>query len=234
MVPPGVHSVRVLVVGGGAGGSNGEGCGGSSGYVEVREVAVSPLDVISVTVGRGGAGGANIFQHNGDINIMSAPGQPSMFGALVLANGGQGSGHGKCGSGGSGGGGGVNYCSERSCVGGTDGANGNSAEKSQNISLGQGPFSPLLRSLRLSAFSAGSGGSGSSLVRCGGGGGGGVLMNGNGPTGGNGGCAFGGHGFGGGGAGGFLELFLESHIDAIFLGAGGNGADGLVYVEWSI
>ena len=233
MVPPGVHSVRVLVVGAGAGGSNGEGCGGSSGYVEVREVAVSPLDVISVTVGRGGVSGANIFGQLKDINSLvqlSAPGQPSMFGALVRANGGQGSGHGKCGSGGSGGGGGVTYCNERSCVGGTDGANGNSAEKSQNISLGQGPYSSLFKSLRLAAFTAGSGGSGGNLLRCGGGGGGGVLMNGNGPTGGNGGCAFGGHGFGGGGAAGFT---LGDPTNAAFV-AGGNGADGLVYVEWSI
>ena len=55
-MPPGVHSVRALAVGGRAGGGNGHAGGGGSGYVRVAELAVTPLAQIGVTVGRGGRG----------------------------------------------------------------------------------------------------------------------------------------------------------------------------------
>ena len=55
-MPNGVHSVRVMAVGGGAGGGSGRGGGGGSGYVvAVSDVKVNPFDVVPVTVGLGGA-----------------------------------------------------------------------------------------------------------------------------------------------------------------------------------
>jgi hypothetical protein len=66
-------------------------------------------------------------------------------------------------------------------------------------------------------------------THAGGGGGGGVLLDGIGPSGQDGGAAFsgkGGGGFGGGGGAGGYDASGNVRI------AGGNGAPGLVYVEW--
>ena len=65
----------------------------------------------------------------------------------------------------------------------------------------------------------------------GGGGGGGVLMNGEATSGGRGqyGNTFGGNGYGAGGAGG-SSVQISSFGCPNY--AGGDGADGLVYVEW--
>lgn len=227
MVPPGVYRVRVLAVGGGSGGGSGAGGGGGSGYIVVREVVVTPLEVIFVNVGRGSAGASSKFN---DTSKTLTTGQPSQFGSLVRANGGH-IPENNGGRGGSGGGASAGKYGERSGDGGTDGSNGgNSNSYLGGSGQGLGEYSSQFRSLQFAAFTAGSGGSGGTHSHfCGAGGGGGVLMNGDGPSGGNGGCAYGGRGFGAGGAGGYRhDLTLEISY------SGANGADGIVYVEWSI
>ena len=55
-VPLGMSSVRVLVVGGGAGGGSGHAGGAGSGYVQAEEVAVEQFERVPITVGKGGQG----------------------------------------------------------------------------------------------------------------------------------------------------------------------------------
>ena len=91
-------------------------------------------------------------------------------------------------------------------------------------------------------FTAGSGGMYSKNVR-GGGGGGGVLLNGMGPTAEDGsGVEYsggrGGRGYGAGGGAGTQEYFLnlsvayDRYYFKVVNGKGGQGANGLVYIEW--
>ena len=100
LVPSGVTSVEVLVVGGGgagSGGGNGGGGGGAGGLVYISNYAVTPGERISVTVGAGGAAQAAGTSGNDGAN--------SVF-KNITAIGGGGGGEGAVGrNGGSGGGG---------------------------------------------------------------------------------------------------------------------------------
>ena len=99
-VPAGVSSVGVLVVaGGGGGGADGGSGGGGGGVICQTAYAVSPGQVLSVTVG---AGGTNTTEGAG------GRGGNSIFGTLTAVGGGGGGGSGAstpATSGGSGGGG---------------------------------------------------------------------------------------------------------------------------------
>ena len=229
-MPPGVNSLHVLAVGGGAGGGSCYAGGGGSGYVHVGEFVVTPLTQISVIVGRGGRG--STMKMKDDTQNVGGGGNSS-FGSLLFAQGAVAMGCCNGGNGGSGGGAGLkSSVSGFTGDGGTDGENGGNTATGQTGGIGQGTFSDQLRVFTLNTFTAGSGGAGVNGVYIGGGGGGGVLMNGYGPSGGRGqfGNTFGGVGYGAGGAGGY-----HANYDA-YMGnpcyAGGDGADGLVYVEW--
>ena len=214
----------MLVVGGGAGGGSGRAGGAGSGYVQVKEVAVERFELITIVVGKGGQGSGHRV-NDGTQNATA--GERSAFGHYLTANGGvaptsdnlRGS------AGGSGGGGpsDSNYAT-RSGNGGSDGSEGNSAWQSGGS--GQGTYSNRLTIFKHNVLAPGRGGTGGSIQYgyVGGGGGGGVLINSKGPAGGNGQYARGGTGYGAGGAGGYV---LGNHWFE-----GGNGADGLVYVEW--
>ena len=113
--------------------------------------------------------------------------------------------------------------------GGTGGSYGGSGRGVRGRE-GQG-YSSLLSNFTLATFTAGRGGKGG--VRCGGGGGG-VLMNGTGPersANSHDNCAFGGSGFGAGGAGGKIVIIDINGHEWKLYNRGGEGADGLVYVE---
>jgi hypothetical protein len=87
--PTGVYSVEYLVVGGGGGAGNGYdnagGGGGGAGMVLAGNVAVTPGTSYTVTVGAGGAGGADARANNPGL-----PGNNSVFGAITALGGGQG------------------------------------------------------------------------------------------------------------------------------------------------
>ena len=132
------------------------------------------------------------------------------------------------GSGGSGGGGSCNGGTTPNPKGGTDGAGGDACN--QPAGTGQGSFAPHFSLIRYANFTAGAGGLGGVTSHSPGGGGGGVRYFGGGPNGADGAQGFsgkGGQGYGGGGgAGGYESSFCT------FRYSGGNGAYGLVYVEW--
>ncbi|MGE0703511.1 MAG: glycine-rich domain-containing protein [Vicinamibacterales bacterium] len=227
-VPAGITSLRVLAVGGGAGGGGGHQGGGGSGLVAYALLAVSPGDNISLTVGAGGTGAA---QANDNNQFAGTPGGTTTFGAaLVSAPGGTGvtSGNASGNNGGSGGGG--------ACNGGTTGGaggsgGGNGVSCTVTGGTGQGDYSGLLANFTQSALTAGAGGAGGSMSNAGGGGAGGILVEAAGPTAGAGGggatSGQGGVGYGaGGGAGGY-----DFTTDPIRF-AGGNGNDGIIYIEW--
>lgn len=224
-VPPGVSQVRVLCVGGGGGGASGHQGGGGSGYVQTGTFNLSPGQSIPVTVGAGGTGASAVFNTNNIQGI--SPGQASSFGNLLTANGGQvvtsvnGGGQ----NGGSGGGGSCNGGSPGG-NGGTGGSNGGSCN--QPFGQGQGNFTNSLTQFIRNNITAGAGGQGGNSSHSGGGGGGGVLINNAGPSGANGPQSWsgkGGAGYGGGGgAGGYNNASIRE--------SGGNGAAGVVYVEW--
>ena len=221
--------MRALAVGGGAGGGSGHAGGGGSGYVRVEELAVTPLAQFRVTVGRGGCG--STMKIGDDASQNGGADGRSAFGSLLSADGGTALTSWQYGGSGGSGGGAPWYDSSSgtSGAGGTDGANGANSASGHNGGTGQGMYSDRLRSFKLNVFTAGSGGAGASGNWMGGGGGGGVLMNGEGPSGGRGqyGNTYGGNGYGAGGAGGSY-VFIVGHPSY----AGGDGADGLVYVEW--
>lgn len=227
-VPGGVTSVRVLCVGGGGGGASGHQGGGGSGYVSANTVSVTPGQTITVTVGQGGTGAQQVVSTNTIIGI--TPGGASSFGSLVTANGGQvvtqvnQTGN----DGGSGGGGSCNSGSNGG-DGGTNGSNGGSCSYSGGNGQG-GTFSSGFGLFTANTISAGAGGAGGGPTHAGGGGGGGVLINGTGPTAQSGPQSYsaqGGVGYGGGGGAGTYN----SGAGAVRW-EGGNGADGVVYVEW--
>jgi hypothetical protein len=87
--PTGVYSVEYLVVGGGGGAGNGYdnagGGGGGAGMVLAGNVAVTPGQSYTVTVGAGGAGGADARTNNPGL-----PGNNSVFGSITALGGGQG------------------------------------------------------------------------------------------------------------------------------------------------
>lgn len=86
-VPEGVFSVQVTVVGAGGSGANGQtnGGGGYAGGVVTTTVAVSPGQVIPVTVGAGGI--AREWSANGGAYANGVPGGHSAFGSVVAAGG---------------------------------------------------------------------------------------------------------------------------------------------------
>ena len=92
IAPSGITRVRVLCVGGGAGGGVGRANGGGSGWVTTREVLINPSHPYEVQVGVGGHGGHS-YEANTERN-----GGNTRFAHLLFASGGQGS------NGGSGGG----------------------------------------------------------------------------------------------------------------------------------
>ena len=179
-----------------------------------------------MTVGSGGQGGSQCYACN-DIVGVSAGGSSS-FGGFVAAAGGRPvlgvnlpGGDGGCGGGGS-------------CNGGNTGGSGGTggaAGGSCSYSGGTGQNSAFTNGFALfvqNSMSAGIGGIGGVSSHAAGGGGGGVLINGNGPSGQPGAQSFsgrGGSGYGGGGGGG-------GYNGDAMRWAGGNGAPGVVYVEW--
>jgi uncharacterized protein YecT (DUF1311 family) len=252
----GIGSIHVLVVGGGGGGGASiergiGGTGGASGKVVVASVRIEG-GAVAIEVGARGVGGVG-FRHPGGDGGASAfgdttakgggGGQPFAGGGAPLGDGG--------GNGGGGGGGG-NYqdgfragTGGSGGTGGTAGTKGNAGTDAQNpvegTEGGVGSKFPLLDFTHI-MISAGAGGTGGAFGHDargygggGGGGGGGVLIKRGGgdaqsgaggpvphsgaPVAGGGGGA--GYGAGGGGGGNFIP------------GArGGDGAAGLVYVEW--
>ena len=224
VVPAGVTCVRVLAVGGGGGGSCSLAPGGGSGYLKSSVISVSPGTSIPFTVGNGGVGGFAVSCFSPSPN-----GQDSSFGTLLIAKGGN-AGIGVPGPGGNGGsGGGAGGECSFSPHGGENGGNG-FACSSQSGGVGQGMWSSYLGLFKEHVFSAGTRGQGGAVAwsnAYAGGGGGGVVYDGGGPFAQNGDeftyKGFGGWGYGAGGGGGG---FSNAHY------RGGNGANGLIYVEW--
>lgn len=231
VVPNGVTSVRVALIGGGGGGGGGAigwgsgaggGCGGG---IAGGTIPVTPGASISVTVGAGGAGGGDAA--NGSTGGVSAFGSLTAVGGSWGRNGyynlwGQYSGGS---GGGSGSGGGGNAWPGYQGVPGRGGTEG-----SQTNSYGSGGYctgsgwnvdlTPLITSI---PYSPGAGGyAPGGYVYYGGGGGGGLVLNGSIVSGkpGNGDPSNAGAGYGGGGGGSY------------YTGPGGSGAPGAIYVEW--
>ena len=232
-MPAGVTSLRVLCVGGGGSGAGSYWGGGGAGNVSSGTFTVTPGAAHTVSVGAGAPGGPG-----GDCYASSYgfTGTSSAFGALLSCSAGTADqGTLKGGNGGSGGGAGCWY----TCTAGYGGTNGAAGEAKTGPNSGfaaggsgQGSFAPHFALFTENIFSAGAGGPGvANPLDAGGSGGGGVIRNGTGPSGGDGAkptkIGKGGKGYGaGGGSGG---------CDATCAGcaAGGNGAPGLVYVEWT-
>lgn len=230
IVPTGVNLINVLVVGGGGGGGSGHHGGGGSGEVLTASFSVSAGDIFDVFVGQGGTGAETIVGSSDLIGISA--GGDSFFDTLTAGGGGfddrNNGGH----DGGSGGGGACNA----GTLGGAGGSGGSDGQACQigpgptAIGLGQGDYTASLLLFIDNILSAGAGGAGGTgLSHSGGGGAGGVLIGGIGPNGQDGvaaGGAEGGSGYGAGGGGGNIDG------DPTRWG-GGNGASGLVYVEYT-
>lgn len=228
--PSFVSSVNVFLVGGGGGGANGHQGGGGAGFVSSGTFAVNEGEIFSILVGAGGFGGQTAYASN-DI-IGSSSGGSSAFGALLSAAGGgtvtfpnQGGQNGSSGGGGA--------CNAGS-VGGNGGSGGAAGQSCQSgsampVGNGQGNYSGLFTTFTDVVLGFGAGGLGGTSSHAGGGGAGGVTLNGAGPVAASGVQPFsgrGGFGYGaGGGGGGFDGAFQERW-------AGGNGANGLVYLEF--
>jgi hypothetical protein len=256
--PAGVDRAHVLLVAGGGGGSASQirgigGTGGGSGKIVTAFVSLAAGNPVDISVGQKGPGASQPMQPGMD-------GSPSSFGALA-AQGGQGgssfAGGSAAGAGGNNGGGGAGggryqpgFHPGAGGNGGTGGAAGQTGEAAtdkinpvQGISGGVGTTFPVF-DFKMVAISAGSGGigglsSGSAGSGCGGGGGGGgggVLLNQTGNHAASGSpilatypCADdrgkpgeGGAGYGAGGGGSGNG----------YGSPGGDGANGVVYVEW--
>ncbi len=226
VVPNGATNVRVLAIGGGGGGANGHQGGGGSGYVQTATLAVTPGQTIPVTVGVGGLG-ATLQPNNNIIGL--TPGLASSFGSLLTANGG-GAVSGVNARGGAGGSGGGGSCNSGP-LGGSGGAGGNNGNACSYLGgIGQGNYVPSLALFTANSITAGAGGAGGTSSHSGGGGAGGILINNAGINAGDGSQTFsgkGGKGYGAAGGAGGYEGSLGANR-----WAGGNGASGLVYVEW--
>ena len=230
VVPTGVNSINVLVVGAGGGGGSGHHGGGGSGEVVTGTFAVTGGDTLSLFVGQGGSGAETIVGSSDLIGISA--GEDSFFDFLVAGGGGFDNrnigGH----DGGSGGGGACNS----GTLGGSGGSGGSDGQACQvgpgfvAIGLGQGDFTALLTSFDDNLLSAGAGGAGGTGTHAGGGGAGGVQINGLGENGQDGVNAIfgakGGSGYGAGGGGGSINGTPTRF-------GGGDGANGLVYIEYT-
>ncbi|MEZ4363002.1 MAG: hypothetical protein R3B48_22615 [Kofleriaceae bacterium] len=225
-VPPGVSSVHVLLIGGGGGGANGHQGGGGAGFVTTAQLNVTPGDVVPVVVGAGGLGAAACDNCN-DI-LGNTAGGSSSYGALVVTGGNTpGVVNGPGASGGSGGGGSCN-AGPIGGAGGAGGAGGGAC--SYEGGAGQGSYAASLAALVQRTLSAGPGGAGGMASHAGGGGAGGIFLDGTGPAAFDGAnptfSAKGGKGYGAGGGAGSYDGSGTLRF------AGGNGAPGLVYIEW--
>ena len=229
-------------MGGGGGGGNGYSAAGGAGYVVTKTLDVRSGQKYRVVVGAGGTGAISLLsdttlKNNTDGGISSFGDESALGGKTVKADwttyatdGGAGS---------SGGGAGGENCCANGGSGGSDGQHCLGAtygpDKTYSCGKGgkgQGSYLEALKLFASNTFTAGDGGlagTGNHLNWNPGGGGGGVLMNGNGPAAGNGlapsGHGKGGKGYGAGGGGGGFTSDKTCH-------GGGNGANGLVYVEW--
>ena len=242
-----VRELRVLAVGGGGGGPNGHSGGGGSGYVTVDTVDVKQGDVFEVVVADGGKGGDRVEGTN--LITGNANGGTSKLGVAIEAEGGksvypiagqwQDAFNENGGDGGSGGG-----AAGYKCVQGHGGAEGNDGANCGSNDAGdwppigeggkgQGNYMKNLTIFKENWFAAGEGGLNIPVEVAGGwvpgGGAGGILLNGFGPEGGNGEPTYGGKGGNGYGAGGGPGgLNGKDWVRC----AGGNGAPGLIYIEW--
>lgn len=230
VVPDWVTSVRVLAIGGGAGGGSGLLGGGASGYVESGTFAVTGGSVYDVAVGAGGAGVTSLGCGNALCGIGN--GGASRFGSLLVARGGSAvsltdiTGN----SGGSGGGAACNAGS----LGGAGGSGGSAggrcgSGRTTTPGAGQGDYAAMLADFL--GVSAGAGGAGGTGTHAAGGGAGGLLVNGEGPTAGNGSLdwsAKGGAGYGAGGGSGSFD-----YTQWPMYGMGGAGASGMVLVQYA-
>lgn len=231
IVGAGITSVNVLAIGGGGGGANGHQGGGGAGFLSTGTFAVSPGDIIPITVGTGGTGALDAFGSNQIVGLTA--GGTSSFGTLLSAAGGSiVTGVNLGGHNGSSGGGAACNGGSVGGNGGSGGSNGQSCQSgnSMPIGLGQGDYTSLLSIFNEAVITAGFGGLGGTGSHAGGGGAGGILINGGGPGAENGNAFFsaqGGSGYGaGGGAGG-----LDFSVNNTRFG-GGDGANGLVFLEF--
>jgi len=210
---PNCGTFLVLVVGGGGSGAGYGGGGGGAGYVGVQYTGLGG----PVTVSVGGGGVASYGS--------SAPGGTTCFGGICAGGGNGGN---QLGSGGNGGSGGGTGGMSTSGWGGAWGGN-----SSDGQGYGQGNYQGAISNFKLNSVWAGGGGTGAHQMNWFiGGGGGGILFQGGGPYGGNdngSGLQTGGYGWGAGGGG-------ASYTGVCMRGCQtftpGNGAPGLVYVEW--
>lgn len=225
-VPTGVLAVNVLVVGGGGGGGcNGGGGGGGGGVIYMPNYAVTPGDVLGVTVGAGGGVSCS--------NPSTGNGSPSVFntnnlhGSAVNAiGGGGGASRGGAGSGAAGGSGGGGGGDPTYYVAGTGTAGqGNNGGSGYNNSCGSSGGG--------GGGAGGPGGNGNNYA--GGGGGNGIVINGGAYGGGGGGgntCSSGAS-HGGGGSGGVVGgggfgggTIYATAPGAANTGGGGGGGGG--------
>ncbi|MBV1842745.1 PEP-CTERM sorting domain-containing protein [Photobacterium ganghwense] len=228
-VPYGVSEIRVLAIGGGAGGANGHQGGGGAGYLSTGIFSVNAFDAFSVVVGEGGTGAAS----GSNMIVGLTGGETSSFGSLLTSlGGGAVTGINQGGHNGSSGGGAACNSGSLGGSGGSSGSNGQSCQSGDSMpfGFGQGDYTSLLSIFTESVFSAGAGGAGGTGSHAGGGGAGGILIDGLGISASDGLMSWsgkGGIGYGAGGGAGGLDFSVS---DIRF--AGGDGADGLVYVEW--
>ena len=202
IVPLNVTSVTAVAIGGGGGGANGHMPGGGGGYVQCGTFSVTGGTTIPVTVGVGGSGA--MYQSNNNI-VGNTNGSVSSFGTMLVAIGGRTgllncsyvSGNPGCGTDG---GSGSGCCCWGACggtyggSGGSGGSNGGSAAPCTTGGLGQGnaTYAACLQMATLHNLTAGTGGIGglnrypSQSFYGPSGGGGGILVDGIGPSAGNG------------------------------------------------
>ena len=195
-VPPNVASVTVVAIGGGGGGANGHMPGGGGGYVQCGTFNVTSGTSIQVTVGKGGNG--SMTQANGNNNIVgNTNGTASSFDTKLVAPGGRSGNPGTGCAGGSGSGCNcLGFCNNVTYggSGGSGGADGSSAGTCLNGGLGQGTaaYAACLQMATLHTLAAGAGGRGglnqvNTIYSYGpSGGGGGILVDGIGPSAGDG------------------------------------------------
>lgn len=231
-VPSGVTSLNIAVIGGGGGGANGHQGGGGAGFLSVGTFSVLADTNYFVVVGAGGLGAATDPSGNNIVGLTA--GGASSFGSLISAlGGGIVAGINQGGHNGSSGGGAACNSGSLGGAGGSGGANGQACQAGNSMptGTGQGSYAAMLTGFSEAVLAAGAGGLGGTGSHAGGGGGGGLLVDGSGPSAGNGAQSWsgrGGQGYGaGGGAGGF-----DGSI-SIARWAGGNGARGMVYVEYT-
>ena len=212
---PNCSTFLVLYMGGGGSGASSNGGGGGAGSLGVSYTGLGGAVTVSV-----GGGGVSLYGG-------SAPGGTTCFGGLCAGGGEAGTQYGRGGNGSSGGGAGA-------LVGGSGGNWGGGGSDGQ--SAGQGNYQAAITNFHMNSVWAAVGGSGAAPVPgryYAGGGGGGIWFQGGGPSAGsdNGsGVQTGGSGWGSGGGGaaytGACSRGCQSYTP-------GNGAPGLVYVEWT-